>query len=134
MIRVVLDTNILVSGLLSTFGNSAAIINAITDRVIACFYSDAIIREYTDVLSRPKFGFPQEKADALIRDISRVGHQIVPTQSTHFLPDESDRIFYDVAKASKAYLITGNNKHYPNESFILSPAEFVDKFHKRAIK
>ena len=66
MIRVVLDTNILVSGLLSTFGNSAEIINAITDRVIACFYSDAIIREYTDVLLRPKFGFPQEKADALI--------------------------------------------------------------------
>jgi hypothetical protein len=41
------------------------------------------------------------------------------------MPDESDRVFYDVAKTAGAYLITGNTKHFPQEPFILTPAEFV---------
>jgi hypothetical protein len=40
------------------------------------------------------------------------------------LPDESDRKFYDAAKACHAILITGNQKHFPKENFIVSPAEF----------
>ena len=40
-------------------------------------------------------------------------------------PDETDRAFYEVAVSCKAYLITGNNKHYPEEPFIMSPAQFL---------
>jgi predicted nucleic acid-binding protein len=41
------------------------------------------------------------------------------------MPDEDDRVFYDAAKTADAYLITGNSKHYPKESFILTPSEFL---------
>jgi len=44
------------------------------------------------------------------------------------LPDESDRIFYDTACESKAILITGNKKHYPDEEFIMTPADFLLRF------
>ena len=40
--------------------------------------------------------------------------------------DEDDRIFYDTAKTAKAYLITGNKKHYPQENFIFTPADFLE--------
>ena len=43
------------------------------------------------------------------------------------MPDEDDCVFYDIAKYAKACLITGNTKHYPVESFILTPMEFLSK-------
>jgi predicted nucleic acid-binding protein len=52
-------------------------------------------------------------------------------KSVEFMIDESDRKFYDVAKKSKAFLITGNQKHFPNESFILSPTIFLNLYLKR---
>ena len=42
--------------------------------------------------------------------------------------DAADRVFYDVAKASEAELITGNIKHYPKEPFIISPAAFMSSY------
>ena len=41
------------------------------------------------------------------------------------MTDEDDRAFYDTAKNNDAYLVTGNTRHYPNESFILTPTEFM---------
>jgi len=46
------------------------------------------------------------------------------------MPDESDRIFYDAAKAVNAYLVTGNQKHYPENTQIVTPARF-EKFSER---
>jgi len=43
-----------------------------------------------------------------------------------FSSDEDDRIFYDTAKSANAVLVTGNKKHYPDESFIMTPAEFLE--------
>ena len=54
-----------------------------------------------------------------------MGALIEPTISTIPLPDESDRIFYDTAKDSGAILVTGNIKHYRDESFIMTPADFM---------
>jgi hypothetical protein len=41
------------------------------------------------------------------------------------MPDEDDRVFYDTAKTAGAYLIPGNTKHFPQEPFILTPAQFL---------
>ena len=64
----------------------------------------------------------------MIDNIKKFGKAITTDKSTVALPDESDRIFYDVARASEAILITGNTKHFPNEPFIMTPAEFLVKF------
>jgi len=128
MLRVVLDTNILVSGLLAPSSIPARILYAFKERLFTCFYTHAIIFEYADVLSRPKFRFVAEEVQSVIGDIKSLGCFIDYSPSIHPMPDEDDRVFYDVAKAANAYLVTGNAKHYPNEPFILSPVEFCGQF------
>ena len=121
----VLDTNILVSGLLSAKGNPAKIINAFRARQFHLFYNGEIMAEYKDVLLRNRLGLRAEDVIELLESISIFGFPAAVEKSDVFLPDEDDRVFYDVAKVTNAYLVTGNIKHYPHEPFILTPAQFI---------
>ena len=125
MYNAVLDTNILVSGLLSAQGNAAKIVNAVRDRQINLFYNDIIMTEYNDVLFKAKLGLNPEDIDNLLTSITSLGFLLIPKTSKFPMTDEDDRIFYDTAKTAKAYLVTGNTKHYPTEPFIITPAQFV---------
>jgi len=71
---------------------------------------------------RTSFG---EYKPSFLRSFNSRGIEINVQKSGIPLPDESDRIFYDVAKISNAYLITGNIKHYPIETWIMAPAAFI---------
>ena len=93
---------------------------------IVLHYSNDIIAEYNDVLHRDKLSFSEDKVLGLLSEITENGVYIAaPMSKTQFI-DEDDRKFYDTAKASDAILVTGNKKHYPDEPYILSPAEFID--------
>ena len=123
--KVVLDTNVLVSSLLAN-GPPAAIIDLVAEGKLTPFYNDFIISEYWRVLLRPKFKFHPSRVSRLIGDIVRIGIAAeVNTSNIMLMPDEEDRKFYDVAKFSGAFLITGNIKHFPIESFIVTPADFL---------
>ena len=125
-IKVVLDTNVLVSALWSDNGNPAAIMKLIPAVLIPCF-DHTIFLEYTQVLLRPKFDFSARRKEELLSRLKKYGEIVSPNKSDiHFL-DESDRVFYDVAQASGAILITGNRRHYPAESFIMTPSDFLKK-------
>jgi putative PIN family toxin of toxin-antitoxin system len=124
-IRVVLDTNILVSALLSPLGNPAKIYKMILTEILKLAYSPKIIEEYRDVLFRPRLRIPAEEAQKVLEAIQEYGEQMEPIPSTHDMIDEDDRVFYDTAKSAGACLITGNKKHYPEEAFIMTPAEFL---------
>ena len=125
-VKVVIDTNVLVSALWSENGNSAAIVKLIPNGIVPVF-NDSIFEEYAEVLKRPKFAFSAEKRESLLAKMREYGAAITPKKSDIPIPDETDRIFYDTAKASVAILITGNKKDYPDEPFILTPAEFLRK-------
>ena len=128
-INIVLDTNILVSALL-TNGPPATIIDLVADGKLTPFYNDVIISEYWDVLWRPKFGFHSLQISRMVDAIVRIGVAVEINRSEIFpMKDEDDRVFYNVAKASHSFLITGNIKHFPPEPFILSPADFLKKYH-----
>jgi putative PIN family toxin of toxin-antitoxin system len=122
--RAVLDTNIIVSALLSGKGNPGKIVDLFLAGELKLFYSDEILEEYADVLYRPHLRIPIGDANAAIAAIRQHGEKIWSIPSVHAMTDEDDRVFYDVAVSAKAYLITGNTKHYPNEPFILTPAAF----------
>jgi putative PIN family toxin of toxin-antitoxin system len=124
--RVVLDTNILVSALLSPQGNPAKIYKMFMSGVLTLVFNTEIFAEYQDVLSRPHLKIPSEEMEMVLAAIRQHGEQVFPTPSTHIMRDEDDRVFYDVAKLADAYLITGNTKHYPAEQFILTPAAFIE--------
>jgi len=127
MIRVVLDTNVLVSAIWSKDGTPAKVVHLIPDRKIIPCFCDEILYEYEIVLLRSKFNFPQYQITALLENIKRLGVSCAVSRSDTNMSDESDRIFYDVARESKAILITGNTKHFPPEPFIMTPTEFMQK-------
>ena len=129
--NVVLDTNVIVSAVLCQGGKPDKIVEWVVGKKLNLFYSKEIILEYRTVLHRPKFGFDPHVLALLLESITHVGHIINPVPSTFPLTDESDRIFYDVAKASGSYLITGNSRHYPAEAFITTPADFIKLMSKQ---
>ena len=128
MQTLVIDTNVIISAAISDKGNPAKVIKMVSDGKLQLCYNARILSEYADVLSRQKFRFSLEKQMALIKKIVEIGIIVDPAPSDMLLPDESDRIFYDTAKTSGAVLITGNIKHYPTESFIMTPADYLALF------
>jgi len=126
MLDVVIDTNILVSGLLSPYGNPAQVVNALKSGRIHIYYNTEILAEYRDVLSRSRLGLHPPDVKNLLETIAAAGSVIIPQVSLIVMPDKSDRIFYDTARESGGLLVTGNTKHYPAEPFIVTPAQFVE--------
>lgn len=128
--RLVLDTNVVVSAFINPGGKPSQILKMGLQRKAKLYFNSAILSEYESVMMRPKF-----RSKININDVSRfinlikkIGFSFDPLPGKIRLPDEKDRIFYDTAKESGSVLITGNIKHYPNESFIMLPNTFVSKF------
>jgi putative PIN family toxin of toxin-antitoxin system len=126
MINAVLDTNVLVSGLLSAAGNPAQIVNCFRDKQFNLLYNEEIMAEYRDVLFRERLGLPCADVNSLLDEIAKRGMPIVAVRSDITMIDEDDRVFYDLANTCDAYLVTGNTRHYPKERYIVTPAQFVE--------
>lgn len=129
----VIDTNVLVSALLSSKDDSATvqIVGHLICGTIIPIYSNAIVKEYREVLSRKKFGFSSEAVDYLLSAIEKYGILVEPCPSGMVLPDMKDLPFYEVVlekRSDDAYLVTGNIKHFPQEPFIVTPRELLDIF------
>jgi len=129
LIRVVLDTNVLVSALWTPAGNCSAIISMIlTDRIVPCF-DHWIIDEYRTVLSRPRLAFPQGQTEEFLQEITSRGLTVnIVSPSTFPMTDEADRKFYDTARVCEAFLIPGNTRHFPKNSLTMTPAQFLSRF------
>jgi putative PIN family toxin of toxin-antitoxin system len=114
VIRVVIDTNVLVSGLLSPSGNEALIIQAVHQGLLRPCVSAAALAEYAEVLARPKFAFAPDVIAALMAMLVSAGELFVPQGPVPVLPDPDDAMFMRCAEAAQAdYLVTGNKRHFP---------------------
>jgi putative PIN family toxin of toxin-antitoxin system len=125
MISVVIDTNILVSALLSPFGSPAKILDHVLNGNAVMCYDSRILIEYEEVLVRPKFMFDKNSVRKLLDFIVYTGVSIIPVPLPYSFVAEDDKMFYEVAKSANAYLVTGNAKHFPNDPLVISPQEFV---------
>lgn len=133
MIKAVLDTNILVSAFLSPNGAPAKVFDHVLNgNIIMCFDSN-ILAEYREVLERPKFKFNQKAMDQVMQFIIESGFSVVPSPLPTNFMDEDDKIFYEVAVHVKGYVVTGNTKHYPKESMVVSAADFLEIVEKYRI-
>ena len=136
-IYAVIDTNVVVSSLFSKDGTSspALVIRAIFNGAITPLYNDEIIKEYRDVLSRPKFPFNEVLVEEAISAIRYFGlHTERTTLSGFTLPDSDDTVFYEVKMSvNDAYMVTGNTKHFPKEPFVVTPAEMVEILRKKGL-
>ena len=130
--RVVLDTNVLVSGLLSASGPPAWIAEAVLAGELELALDMAIRQEYEDVLRRPEFGFSPEAVDDLLAAIDQFGFLVAAAPPCPVpLPDPDDEPFLAVARATAVTLVTGNLKHCPPKSrqgaIVLTPRGLVDR-------
>ncbi len=127
---VVIDTNVLVSSLLSKHDDASTvkIIEKIFSKEIIPLFSEEILREYHEVLRRKKFKFSEVLVVDFLHGIEQCGILINPSPSGEILPDMKDLPFYEVVleKRHNAYLVTGNSKHFPKCSFIVTPKEFLE--------
>jgi uncharacterized protein len=64
--NVVIDTNVLVAGLLAPFGACGEIVRMISSGELTLSFDARILSEYHEVLRRPKFHFEEEKVAALL--------------------------------------------------------------------
>ena len=133
---IVLDTNVVVSALITPFGNAARILDMVISGDLNLLYDDRILSEYREVLLREKFGFKEYNVDTLLEYIETEGLRIASTISNEPLLDKADIPFLEVAVSGKAdALITGNKQHFKVKSAkglkILSPEEFLKLWKKK---
>jgi putative PIN family toxin of toxin-antitoxin system len=130
---IVLDTNVIVSGILRPYSKAASILRLVATGAITLAYDLRIFSEYRDVLNRPKFAFAKEDIDAFLDQVEKEGVLVSVMPLKFRLPDPEDEPFLEVALAAKAVaLVTGNKRHFPKKQYegtrILSPAEFLEMF------
>ena len=131
--KIVLDTNVLVSGLLSPFGPPGAIVRLVTSATLRVCYDARILGEYRQVLLRPAFPFRQHQVESLLDQIEADGDLVAPIPLAEPLPDADDEVFLAVALAGHArYLVTGNLRHYPEDRQqgvrVITPRRFIDLY------
>jgi uncharacterized protein len=127
--RVVLDTNVLVSALINPGGIPATILNLLLNGKTTVLYDNRILEEYKDVLSRQKFHFKKNLILNLIDYVRQEGEFVAAEPIRLPSISEDDKMFYEVAITGRAeFLITGNKRHFPTENLIKAPKEFVDLY------
>lgn len=129
-VYAIIDTNVLISALLikSRKTNHGIILDAVIDGEIVPIVCRDIIDEYADVLHRDKFPFSESEIYAALKRIVEKALWIEPCPFAPAMRDEKDRVFYEVLLAARqyytrAYLVTGNKKHFPDESFVVDAAQ-----------
>ena len=126
----VIDTNVIVSALISTNPESPPItvMANVYSGVITPLYNAEILKEYREVLSRDKFHLTQEDIENAMSIIQGYGLDLERTKvEDELFPDPKDVVFYEVRMSKDdAYLVTGNIKHYPQKPFVVTPKEMVD--------
>lgn len=128
---VVVDTNVIISALLSKHENASTtlVIRALYNHQFTPIYNDEIFSEYDNVLHRTKFQFPESTIQATLNYFKKYGIHVDRISTGENLPDPKDLVFYEVcmAKRSKdSMLVTGNMKHFPSKPFIVTPNELLD--------
>ena len=134
--RVVLDTNVLVSALMTPGGVCSRILRLVYDEALQVCIDERIIEEYESVLSRPRFRLDREDIDETIEMIRAYAETVTPMPLPVELPDPADLSFLEVAAEADAVLVTGNKRHFPVKARhgvkVLAPAEFIELLRRRS--
>lgn len=127
-----LDTNVLVSGLLSPYGPPGEIVRLVSAGAVTLCLDARIFAEYDEVLARPRLGFDPDDVASLLDYIHFRSEVVASGPLECRLPDPDDEPFLEVAATCAAdCLVTGNVAHFPVEARagvpVFTPAQFMDK-------
>jgi putative PIN family toxin of toxin-antitoxin system len=129
-LRLVIDTNVLVSAALKPDGLQRTTFLLSITKPSRLYVSTPVLEEYAEVLSRPELSIRKGLRLQLLQLIKNRGHLVTPSRHIEVTIDPDDNIFVECADAARAdYLITGNRKHFPafwKNTKIVTPREFVN--------
>lgn len=115
-IRVVLDTNVVVSAHLKSEGYERHVLDLALAGKLQLAASAAILEEYEGVLRRPRFRLTPRQVGRSLRLIRAATKMVTPHRALNIARDRADNRFLECAEAAKAdYLVTGNQRHFPKE-------------------
>jgi putative PIN family toxin of toxin-antitoxin system len=137
--RIVVEPNVLVAGLLSPFGPCAEIVRMISSGELTLVLDARILSEYNEVLCRPKFRFDIDRVVALLDNIEHRGQIMSASPLSRPLPDPADEPYFEIAVAGRAVcLVAGNRAHFPAKLCqgvaVFSPGDFVRFYRKQQEK
>ena len=129
-LRLVVDTNIVVSAALMPDGLQRTVLLLAITRPARLYVSSAILTEYRDVWSRPEFRLRKGLRRQLLDLIRKRGHLVNPTRTVQVAKDPDDNKFLECADAARAdYLVTGNSRHFPTfwkNTKVVTSREFLN--------
>ena len=129
MVYAVIDTNIFVSAFITknTTASTRRVINSLFVGKIKPLYNDEIIEEYSEVLHRSKFHLADKDIQRLLYFIQTNGIDSSRFPYDGDMPDEDDRVFYEVALSEEdSFLVTGNLKHFPKTPKVVTAAQMME--------
>ncbi len=135
--KIVLDTNVLISGFFPKKSPPTIILDMIIEGIITICYTSEIFIEYQEVLNRKKFAFIEKhRREIVLNYIKIAGYLVSGIPTNIILPDRDDEKFIEAAFAGQAnYIVTGNQKHYPEKQYnnvkVILPADFLKDIQKK---
>lgn len=128
--RVVLDTNVVVSATLTPHGACARILDMLGGGAFDLCADDQILSEYDSVLRRPELRIAPENVEVVMGLVRHVVLPVVAVPLPVELPDPNDLPFLEVAAAAEALLVTGNPRHFPKKTCkgvtVVTPKELLE--------
>lgn len=129
MLKVVLDTNVVVSGLLRQKGAPATILDAATSKLFRCYVSESLLDEYREVLTRDYLGLDRQRASRFLGDLRKVAIFVVPRKKVTVARDPDDDVLMECAlEAGADFIVTGNIRDFPAHFHgvrIITPRDFL---------
>jgi putative PIN family toxin of toxin-antitoxin system len=129
-LRLVLDTNIVVSAALKPDSLPRTVLLLALTKPARLYVSSAILEEYRHVLSRPELRIRRGIQRQIVDLIVHRSYLVKPSRTLRVAADPADDIFVECADAGRAdYLVTGNPRHFPKfwkQTKIISSRELID--------
>jgi putative PIN family toxin of toxin-antitoxin system len=128
-LRLVIDTNILISAAIKPAGLQRTVLLLAITRPARLYVSRPMLEEYSEVLGRPELRIRKGLRQQLLQLIKNHSYTVVPTRRLDVTSDLDDNLFLECADAARAdYLVTGNQKHFPRfwkKTKIITTREFI---------
>ena len=129
-LRLVIDTNIVVSAALKPDGLQRAVLLLATSKPASLYISEAVLAEYRAVLARPELKIRKGLRQQLLQLILSKSHSVKPARALQVTKDPDNNKFLECADAARAdYLVTGNARHFPKfwkKTKVITSREFID--------
>ena len=129
-LRLVIDTNIIVSAALKPHGLQRTVLVLAITKPARLYVSEAILTEYREVLSRPELKIRKGLRLQLLQLIRSRSHPVTPSRPLQVAKDPDDNKFIECADAARAdYLLTGNQRHFPRfwkKTKVITSREFIE--------